>query len=372
MFADNFALDDEAYWTDPWANRKAVQGPLMQKGQEDFLIGAPKRVALDRHQTVPLAVLRVRKAQGGSPVDFRAMAVVAAWDKQSQRLSARLAFPKPPAPVLKKPAGSAGGKADSFSGDDSAMISEASTLDLAARLGLPLASGEYVATLLCLDQTTNQVNTRLVDSSAYHDAEAEAYVRAFREEQMGPPTVYPQPGQAQSNYARQPDSPDIPNQPDVALAVQRVTVIRVDRPCLLRGSYRLPIRALPPKPGINSVRPPQGQAVTALVSIGILLTGSVDPNPVVLNVTVPSYAPLEKAGGETFATGHFCFDLGALAPIGRLVQTYFIYAFSGDTMSGPDLAAFVNPVLTWKTREELAKENLATEGLTRETAAVAG
>ncbi|HKP98198.1 MAG TPA: hypothetical protein VJ385_20880, partial [Fibrobacteria bacterium] len=125
MIKDAFALEDEAYWTDPWANRKAMQRPLMQRGEEGFLIGAPKVVALDRHKSLPLAILRVRKAQGGSPVDFRAAAVVAVWDGNARRLRARLAFPKPASAPAPEPSAAPGGKGDSFSGDATAMQSEA-------------------------------------------------------------------------------------------------------------------------------------------------------------------------------------------------------------------------------------------------------
>jgi hypothetical protein len=358
MMENKFALEDEAYWADPWINRKAMQRPLMRSGEESFAIGAPEVMALDRHRTLPLAILRVRKAQGGSPVDFRSMAVVAAWDMNLQRLSARLAFPKaPPAPAPKRPAGKPASLGDSFSKDASAMISEASTLDLAARLRLPLAGGEYVISLLCLDKSSNQCRTKLIDSSAYRDEAAEEYLRAYREEQLGPPRIHPEAGKGLTAYGRQPKSPEIPAEVGIALLAQRVTVIRADRPCLLQGSFRLPVRTRPSpvEPGAGA----QAQAPTAIVPIGLLLTGSVDATPVILNINAPSNAPLEKAGEEWIATGYFALDLCAHARLSGIVQTYFLYAFSGEVMSGPALAAFVNPVLTWKTREELAKETEA-------------
>lgn len=371
MIADLFALEDESYWSDPWANRKAIQRPLMQSGRESFIIGAPKVVALDRHRTLPLAILRVRKAQGGSPADFRAMAVVAAWDFQSHRLNARLAFPRAASgasafspsgsrSAASGSAGSAGGKGDSFSGDASAMIGEASTLDLASRLQLPPASGEYVVSLLCLNEVSNSCRMRVIDSAAFQDEEAEAFLRAYREEQLGPPRIHPEAGAGSTSYHPDSKSPEIPEEIGIALSVQRVTVIRADRPCLVHGSFRLPVpRALPtvasgpkPHPGTG----PQTSDPTAIVPIALLLTGSVDPTPLVLNLNVPSYAPLEGSGDEAIATGHFTLDLGAHAPLVHTVQTCFLYAFSGEIMSGPALAAFVNPVMTWKSREELAKE----------------
>ena len=351
MIEDKFALEDASFWTDPWASRKSVQGAMMSTGTEGFVIGAPKEVALDRKRTLPLAVLRVKKAQGGSPVDFRATAVLAAWDKNQGRLSARLAFPRPPAaPAPKRPA-TASGKGDSFSGDDTAMISEASTLDIATRLGLPLEANEFTVALLCLDQVANGCKLKLIESAAYHDAVAEEFLRASREELMGPPRIHPEAGKGRTEYVKQAETPDVPAKPGIALAVQRVTVMRADRPCMLHGSFRLPAKALAPMP-----RPAGEEAPTAIVPIGLLLTGSVHAEPVVLNISVPSYTPLEKIGGGTFATGFFALDLCAFAKLGGTVQTWFIYGFSGDCVAGPTLAAFVNPVLTWATRDQLERE----------------
>jgi hypothetical protein len=351
MMEDQFGLEDEAYWTDPWANRKAVQGPLMQAGKEGFVIGAPQVVALDRRGTAPLAILRVRKAQGGSPVDFRASAVLAVWDHNLGKLRARPAFPKPPpAPVLRKPASPPSAKGDSFSADATAMIAEASTLDLVSRLQLPLAGGEYTVSLLCLDQAANRCRVRFIDSAAFHDAEAQAYMSALRAEASGPPRIDPEPGHGSVSYTPKPESPAIPVEGGIALDVQRVSVMRPDRQCLLHGSFRLPVDA--------SSRPAQtgpGHAATAIVPIGLLLTGSVRPEPIAINLNVPSYLPLESANGRVWAVGHFALDLGAFAELHGAVQTYFLYAFSGEAMSGPVLAAFVNPVLTFVTPDEFAR-----------------
>lgn len=358
MIEDKFALEDEAYWTDPWAGRKAVQRPLMMRGEEGFLLGAPGTMALDRHARLPLAVLRVRKSEGGSPVDFRASAVLAAWDGPEGRLRARLAFPKPPdPPAAAKAAAKGAPKGDSFSGDATAMISEASTIDMASRLGIGLAAGEYVTGIICLDKVSNHCRTRVVDSAAYHDAEAEAYLRALRDEGSGPRRVHPEIGKGEVSYRREEGSPDLPEQIGINLAVQRVTVNRADRPCLLHGSFRLPA---PPMPAGAKTSP---GLPTAIVPIGLLLTGSVRPEPIVLNLDVPSYVPAERVGGQATVTGYFSMDLCAFAELRAAVQTYFLYAFAGDVMAGPALAAFVNPVRTWSLLEDAGTPSVAAGAL---------
>ncbi|HKP98658.1 MAG TPA: hypothetical protein VJ385_23205, partial [Fibrobacteria bacterium] len=215
---------------------------------------------------------------------------------------------------------------------------------------------EYIVSLLCLDKASDACRMRVIDSAAFRDEAAEEFLRAYREEQLGPLRVHPEAGLGWTSYVRQPTSPDIPAETGIALSVQRVTVMRPDRPCVLNGSFRLPARALSPASAPASGRDSRAQAPAAIVSIGLLLTGSVNASPVVLNLNVPSHAPLEQVGEETFATGYFTLDLCAHAPLAGVAQTYFLYAFSGEVTAGPALAAFVNPILTWTTREGFARQ----------------
>ena len=48
---DEFGLRDEEYWTDPWRTRSEIQRPLIRRGLESFIIGAPQVVSLDRYTT---------------------------------------------------------------------------------------------------------------------------------------------------------------------------------------------------------------------------------------------------------------------------------------------------------------------------------
>ena len=80
---------------------------------------------------------------------------------------------------------------------------------------------------------------------------------------------------------------------------------------------------------------------TARVPVSLLLTGSAEPTPQILKLTVPSYTPLESAGGHTIATGYFSLDLCRIANLLVTPQTYFIYAFSGEVMTSAVPTAFV-------------------------------
>ena len=119
--------------------RSEIQRPLIRKGLESFIIGAPQVVSLDRYTTFPVAILRTRKIVGASKIDFRKTAIIAAMELNTYRLSARLAFANSPQPRSPNgtAAGSRSGAKDSFSNDPTAMAAEGSTLDLATLLRLP-------------------------------------------------------------------------------------------------------------------------------------------------------------------------------------------------------------------------------------------
>jgi hypothetical protein len=352
VIEDTFGLRDEEFWTDPWRTRKAVQRPLMQKGDEGLFIGAPRKVGLQEHATFPVAILRVCKAARTSTIPFKETAIVAAVELNTYELYARLAFP----PVRKRPwaagmAGAAAGKGDSFSNDETAMISEGHTVDLAARLGIPAAWGDYLVTVILLDQVSNRCRMQLVDSVTYEDPEVERFFREQAAAQLPPLCVWPQPAPTLPSYTRDAASPDIPAEVGIALTVERVNVIMPECHCHLHGSFRLPVRPQhvvePSAPPQDEVSPPR--PVTAVVPIALLLTGTASPAPVLLRLAVPSYKPLDTSDDEAVATGHFTLDLCRLVELATTPQTFFVYAFSGEVMAGPVPTAFVSIPESWKT-----------------------
>ncbi len=345
-------LADDAYWTDPWQTRKAVQRSLMQSGDEGFLIGAPSAVPLDRRDRFPVAVLYARKLNGGRGVNFRASAIITAMDLHTHALHAAPAFGSRNRTSSPTAAGGASAKkapADSFSNDDTAMVCEGHTIDLAKRLNIPHQRGEYIVHLVCLDQVSNGCPMKLVESAVYQDPAVDAYIAEQLESQPTPTRPVPTPGTPVPCYDARDNSPKIPAAAGIAMDIDRVTPIDEATSCIVRGSYRLPVR---PQHILDHDDDSPSQAVgdysswTAMVPITLLLTGTVNAAPVTISLLVPTSHDLVPAGDGVHVTGHFAVDLCRLADLASTPQTYFVYAFSGPVMSGPTPAAFVEmPVL---------------------------
>lgn len=341
MIEDKFGLKDEEYWSDPWRTRKDIQRPLMQKGEEGLVLGAPGTVALNQHREFPVALIRVCKLATLGKVRSRPTLIITAMDLGTYELRARLALPDAGRQPAAAVPGNAPGGRDSFSDDDSAMVGEGHTIDLATRLHLPAARGEHLVTAILLDQVSNRCRMKLVESAGFQDPEVDEFLREYRASRMKPPAVFPEAAAPLPGYRRQDNSLAIPAEPGIALSVTRVNVFGPGTRCVLAGSFRLPIQ---PQHVVKAVKVGTEPAVvpeeTARVPISLLLTGSADPTPQILKLVVPSYAPLESAAGQTVAVGHFSLDLCRMANLLVTPQTYFIYAFSGEVMTAPVPTAF--------------------------------
>ena len=331
---DEFGLRDEEYWTDPWRTRSAIQRPLIRRGLESFIIGAPQVVSLDRYTTFPVAILRTRKIVGASKIDFRKTAIIAAMELNTYRLSARLAFANSPQPRSPNgtAAGSRSGAKDSFSNDPTAMAAEGSTLDLATLLRLPAGRSEYLVTLISFDRVSNRCRMKLVEAAGYEDPAVDEFLREYRAKRLAPPMPFPECAEPLTSFRREDNSPNIPIEPGIALSVARVNVFAPTTRCVLAGSFRLPIYPQ------HIVRPPRLDV--AIVPITLLVTGSVDPEPKILRLFVPSYEPLISVDGRPLAVGYFSFDLCRMTNLLVTPQTWFIYGFSGEVMTAPVPTAF--------------------------------
>lgn len=341
MIEDRFGLKDEEYWSDPWRMRSALQRPLMQKCEEGLVLGAPGTVALNLHQDFPVALIRLCKLATLGKVRSRPTVIITAMDLGTYELRARLALPALGwQPAAAEPAGGPAGR-DSFSDDDSAIVAEGHTIDLAARLGLPAARGEYLVTAILLDQVSNRCRMKVVEAAGFQDPEVDQFLREYRASRLKPPKIHPEAAEPLPSYRRHDNSPEIPAEPGIALSVTRVQLFSPKTQCVLAASFRLPIQpqhvVKPVKAENEPATVPEG---TALVPISLLLTGSADPAPQIVKLVVPSYAPLESAAGQTVAVGHFSLDLCRMANLLVTPQTYFIYAFSGEVMTSAVPTAF--------------------------------
>ena len=340
MLKDKFSIKDEDYWTDPWQNRDGLQRPLMQNGEEGLLLGCPATASLNLHEEFPVAVIRVARVATLSKVRTRPRLIITAMDLLTCELRGRLALPDVPLQAAAQ-VGPSSSK-DSFSDDDSAMISEGHTIDLSKRLDLPAVRGEHLVTAILLDQVSNRCRMKLSESAGFDDPAVEEFVREHRAQKRKPSEIFPAVSEPHTSYRHEQDSPPIPIEVGISLAVPRVQIFNSKSRCVVKGSFRLPVS---PQhlvkddiaAGVVSKAPPE----SARVPVSLLITGSVDAAPQVVSLVIPSYEPVKSTGGETLALGYFSFDLCRLANLLVTPQTYFIYAFCGEYMTDPIPSAFV-------------------------------
>ena len=305
-----------------------------------MLLGAPATVALNRHSDLPVALIRVARLTTFGKIPTRESVVIAAMEPGSNELRARLALPmaaRRPAPAGGPPAGR-----DSFSGDDTAMMSEGHTIDLASRLGAPAARGEYLVVAILRDQVSNRCRMKLAESAGFDDPAVDDFVREYRQRKQKPREVFPAPEDWLPSYRRQDDSPPIPAESGIALSLPRVQLYSPKSRCVLAGSFRLPMQPqYAVKPDHGASLPANAPPETARLPISLLITGSTDAAPQIVKLVVPSHEPIKTVAGKPFALGYFSFDLCKLASLRTSPQTYFIYAFCGELMTPPALTAFV-------------------------------
>jgi hypothetical protein len=235
---------------------------------------------------------------------------------------------------------------------------ETFVIDARATLGIPWEPGRYLATLIMRDVVSNRAPLVLAKSTAtYRDEEVEKYLAQRRAKAPLPRVWPPLPelprvpaGATQPppdaphplpSYSIRPGSPELPEAPGIALAVKRVVEVNAPGGCVVRGSFKLPAKwatAVPPP--VAPSAPGTQEQPTAIVPITLLLTGSKQPDARSFALKVPVYTPIDFADEAAQATGYFAFDLCKYAPVNRVPQTFFVYAFSGELMVGPALMAF--------------------------------
>jgi hypothetical protein len=160
------------------------------------------------------------------------------------------------------------------------------------------------------------------------------------------PAVWPAlPGKELPYYRRLPESPEVPAESGIALTIERVISLKPESRVILRGSFRLPVSDRDVVPAaeregeyeydLGYLRP------TAVVPITIVAAGSDLLGPVQFNLRVPSYSEIDRSASERTANGFFTIDLFQLEDMPHEPQTYFFYAFSGESFTGPALSALV-------------------------------
>jgi hypothetical protein len=336
MFDNPFGLSEDEYWTSPWKNCSELLQRYVFNRNFGLYIDAPPRVDLNDHDSIPLLVLYAAMEKDRAQLVFGDMAKLVISDVHRREVTVTKAVEPSEHPAGPRP----------FDRNSTAGISEIYNTNLASHGGIR-EPGEYVATVLLRERTSNRVR---VTVSKPHIGYQDPKVLEFLEQQrraappLRPGAARPSERAPYPTYRATPSSPPVPVDPGVSAAVERVIVSRREARCVLSGSFRLPVfesDRIPPRD--ESLREPNygDPRPTAIIPITAVVVGTTDISQKLLRMRVPSWDALEQ-GDAPLVTGHFAVDLFEDDIIDPLVaQTNFIYLFSGEHMSGPHTAAVV-------------------------------
>lgn len=315
----DLGLTDADYWDDPLKTRLQIENQLLDAERSVMVIGAPSKVAYQQRETLPMVFLRVGQQDPIARLPFRSTALVVAQDLSTNTTYANMAVTDDaivPPPYDGPPL--------------EGMTGEAWVVDLREQLDLPWQRGELLVSVILRDTMSHRVRVKL-GKGGYEDPAVEQ-VLAEDASKPQPAEIYPRPrkddddGNSLPTYRKQPDSPELPSAIGINLAVPRVVSRNKNMRIAVHGSFRL--RLLPRE------RAP-GRIYSAVVPITLLATGSDVPNPYQFDLQVPVYEPVATVDGQAEVTGYFSIDLQSLANLDAVDQTFFVYAFSGELVTGP-------------------------------------
>ena len=337
MDNDNLGLSDGEFFTDPKRSGRQVVSRLWEKGRDILEIGAPKRVPIDQRASLPVVVYRAGSHRELWALSFDKNAVLVAMNVEHNRgymtrvVTEEVEEPESPPDLAKAPKGNS---------------SESGVVDLRANAGVPWQPGTYVVTAILRDLVSNRARLELGKSEgAFHDEEVARFLESQKGE-LPTPVVQPVPGEPLPNYHRLPDSPPIPKLRGIELSPDRVVLLKQGARCVLRGSFRLPVEkhelVRPPsrKPEAHENIPPPP---TAILGITLVATAGDEPHAAMYRIDVPTWDAIE--GPYPIVTGHFALDLLTTPLLADYAQTYFLYAFAGEVMTGPVPTALVSKAM---------------------------
>jgi hypothetical protein len=319
--APTLAVDDAAFWSDPWAKQGDLVTQLVLKQTPALALAAPKRVDVGHRGTIPAAVLYVAPRKDTYRFRFENVALVAATRLEDGATLVGRPFEWAPFEriVDEPPPGSVGAK---------------HTTDLRGALDLPWKPATYVVWLLFREQQTAPARVVLEHGASFDDPEVKKYLEGVAPPEPKP--AWPRQDHPFPTFARVEGSPPTPER-GLALAVDRVVVAKEGAVAAVRGSFKVPVAK------VNVVRRREGPGPhpTAIVPVTLVVTGSEEVGPLVIPLRVPTFDPIPAASAEALVTGFFAIDLNAWPDRFGAGQTLFVRAFAAGETAGPALMGLV-------------------------------
>jgi len=338
-----YKISDAAFWT----TQDRGADPLATQLIGDYtgvLVDAPKRVFTDLRKTLPAGIYHHGSARELAHVSFvKHGALVLASSTENKIYTATGRALAAGNPLRGRKA------VDPDSIGDAAM-SVAYSPELRSCMNLPWRSGQFVLMAILRDRVSNKVPIELMRTEgAYNDLAVRNYERELRAKR-NPPMIDPLPGTPLPSYRKSPQSPELKDGPGLIVEPQRIVDLKRDPRAIIRGAFRttaMPEEIL--KPDYLSpfyLENPREQKPTAIVAVNLLMLGADDGQVVTLSLQVPIYGPISWTppdGELPVVTGFFNLNLLRLPGVSRKPQTYFLYAFCGNLMTGPCPYALVTP-----------------------------
>jgi hypothetical protein len=324
-----FGLDEDDYWSQPWKNGQTLFFTFVADWKFGLHIDGPSVIDPREHDTAPMPFLYVARMRDAfkTDLDRQAKVVASRVEDRALKIDSALTVQDRLAPGTK------------LGADSDDPTSEQHIVEL-SKLGILREPGTYKVNVLVRGQISNRVDVTVENPEPKSD---DPEVVKFLEAHRTPP-LPPEP--ASPGLVKEHDgAPPVPADEGIAFAVDRVVLNKPGARALLKGAFRLKVRRaeiVPPASAATPERPHPEYGEprpTAIVPITLVCLGTVDDAPVVLKLRVPS---VDKVAAEGDAvTGRFAIDLLADKNLRARPQTFSIYGFAGEPMTGPHTFATV-------------------------------
>lgn len=322
MSQGQLGIADEEFFTAPFKNRDAIEDPLLAQQKDVLIVDAPKKVFIDTRSALPVAMIRVSHFALASGVRADEFGIVVAADALSGRV--RVGRAVTPSEKREEPEEPREGEG---------MCSDLAVIDVREQTDLPWRPSALSVSLIIRDEISEAMKVALTRSPGVYVDKAIEEQREKEALKAPLPAVHPalREGKPLPAYGKVDGAPEVPQEPGLTLAADRVVRLNSDAPLVLKGSFRVKV----PKPlFVDAARaePLPEPKPAALVPVTLVITASVAPAPFVYNLMVPSWQADPETG---LASGSFAVDLDRAGNLRASPRTFFVYGFAFDQRFGP-------------------------------------
>ena len=339
-------FDDALLWSPDALDALEVGSALLDEDFRGLFLRVPAAVPMSERSTVPAAIWQVESLRDLAARSLRRRGRVVIVDTLSGEV--RVGF-------LRDPEGE-DPPAEPLTAAALEMIPEGASTsearcDLVAAAGLPWRPGDFLVTVVLLDRASNRAAVSLrpsAASEAFRDTVVDAFIATEFQGLRAPP-VSPLPGLTSTRYLPAPGVPPTPDAPGITLAIDRAVPQRPGVPWRLHGAWRLPLCVQ------DIVREPDATHEhlaarghpypTAVLPVTLLLTGPDSLRDLEIELSLPSFDPIDPAAPPGTVTGCFSVDLLELVDAPPTPQPWFLYAFSREVMTGPVRSTLIDASL---------------------------